>query len=312
MGLKSLIAPVIHWAAHASGESARRALRQHAGRIITFHAVGVADCPAKVFEAQILFLQHHFKIVPLATLVENLRTANPAIDGQVALTFDDGLRNNGLVAYPILQRLGAPATFFICPGVVDRGQWLWNQDCRRRLLSLPAETAAALADSLGHPGACPVELVDWMKTLPTPSRQHVEQIIRNATPNFQPRDSERLQNDLMTWEELKALDPALITLGAHSTNHPILANCTPGELIGEIQQCRSLIEQRIGRPVEFFCYPNGDFNPAVVKFAARTYAAAVTTRPGFVRPGLDLHQLPRLSTANTLPHFTWRLFRPSA
>lgn len=312
MGLKSLIAPVIHWAAHASGESARRALRQHAGRIITFHAVGVADCPAKVFEAQIRFLQQHFKIVPLATLVENLRATNPAIDGQVALTFDDGLRNNGLVAYPILQRLGAPATFFICPGVVDRGQWLWNQDCRRRLLSLPAATAASLADSLGHPGACPVELVDWMKTLPTPSRQHVEQIIRNATPNFQPRDSERLQNDLMTWEELKALDPALITLGAHSTNHPILANCTPGELIGEIQQCRSLIEQRIGRPVEFFCYPNGDFNPAVVKFAARTYAAAVTTRPGFVRPGLDLHQLPRLSTANTLPHFTWRLFRPSA
>ncbi|NBV21641.1 MAG: polysaccharide deacetylase family protein [Proteobacteria bacterium] len=312
MGLKSLIAPFVHWAAHASGESARRALRQHAGRIITFHAVGVADCPAKVFEAQIRFLQQHFKIVSLATLVKNVREANPAIDGQVALTFDDGLRNNGLVAYPILKRLGAPATFFICPGVVDSGQWLWNQDCRRRLLSLSAATAAALADSLGHPGSHPVTVVDWMKTLPTPSRQHVEQIIRNATPHFQPRDSERLQNDLMTWEELKALDPELITLGAHSTNHPILANCTPGELIEEIQQCRTRLEKRIDRPVEFFCYPNGDFNPAVVKFAARTYTAAVTTRPGFVRPGLDLHQLPRLNTANNLSHFTWRLFRPSA
>ncbi len=312
MGLKSLIAPAVHWAAHASGESARRALRQHAGRIITFHAIGVADCPAKVFEAQIRFLQEHFKIVPLATLVKNIRESNPEIDGQVALTFDDGLRNNRLVAYPILQRLGAPATFFICPGVVDRGEWLWNQECRRRLLSLPAMKSAALADSLGQPGASPNTVVDWMKTLPTHSRRHLEQIVRNASPNFQASDSERLQNDLMGWDELKALDPALITLGAHSTNHPILANCQPGELIEEIQQCRPLLEKRLGRPVEFFCYPNGDFNPAVVKFATRTYTAAVTTRPGFVRPGMDLHQLPRLNTAHTVPHFTWRLFRPSA
>ena len=156
------------------------------------------------------------------------------------------------------------------------------------------------------------ELVDWMKTLPTPSRRHIEQIVRNATPDYQPRDSERLQNDLMTWEELQSLDPALITLGAHSTNHPILANCTPSELIEEIQNGRVLLERKLGRPVEFFCYPNGDFNPAVVKFAARTYSAAVTTRSGFVRPGVDLHQLPRLNTAHTLPHFTWRLFRPSA
>lgn len=312
MGLKSLIAPAVHWAAHASGESARRALRQHAARIITFHAVGVADCPAKVFEAQIQFLLQHFKIVPLATLVKNLRESNPAIDGQVALTFDDGLRNNGLVAYPILKRLGVPATFFVCPGVVDGGGWLWNQDCRRRLLSLSSSAAASLAESLGRLGASPVKIVDWMKTLPTPSRRHVEQIIRNASPNFQPRDSERLQNDLMGWDELKSLDPTLITLGAHSTNHPILANCTPAELIEEIQHCRSLLEKRLDRPVEFFCYPNGDFNPAVMKFAARTYTAAVTTRPGFVRPGVDLHQLPRLNTARTLPHFTWRLFRPSA
>ena len=312
MGFKSLIAPTAHWAAHVSGESVRRALRQHAARIITFHAVGVADCPAKVFEAQIRFLQQHFKIVPLATLVKNLRESNPAIDGQVALTFDDGLRNNGLVAYPILKRLGTPATFFICPGVVDGGGWLWNQDCRRRLLSLPSAAAAALADSLGHPGATSDQVVDWMKTLPTHSRRHVEQIIRGATPNFQPRDNERLRYDLMGWDELKALDSALITLGAHSTNHPILANCTPAELIEEIHDCRALLEKRLDRAVEFFCYPNGDFNPAVVKFAARTYTAAVTTRPGFVRPGVDLHQLPRLNTANTLSHFTWRLFRPSA
>ena len=56
MGLKSLIAPAVHWAAHVSGESARRALRQHAARIVTFHAIGTGDCPAAVFEAQIRYL----------------------------------------------------------------------------------------------------------------------------------------------------------------------------------------------------------------------------------------------------------------
>jgi hypothetical protein len=31
-----------------------------------------------------------------------------------------------------------------------------------------------------------------------------------------------------------------------------------------------------------------------------------------VKPGEDLHQLPRLNCCDSLPHFAWRLHRPTA
>lgn len=312
MSLRTAIAPLVHRIGHATGLSLARAKEFPVARIITFHAVGVPTCPTDAFTAQLEYLQQHFHVVSLAALVTALRERRADIAHWVALTFDDGTRNNGTVAAPILQRLGLPATFFVCPGLVGRGVWLWNQEARARLRSLPARTAAELADSLGRGSASPDAVVAWMKSLPLHSRNHVEHVIRDATPNFQPTDAQRHEFDLMNWAELKALDPALITLGAHSTNHPILANCSPAELVHEIRECRPLLEKELSRPVEFFCYPNGDFNRAVTQFASETYTAAVTTQPGFIRPGADLYQLPRLNCCPTLPHLAWRLHRPKA
>src|SRR3954464_13175503 len=83
---------------------------------------------------------------------------------RVALTFDDGLRNNVEVAYPILRQLGLTATFFVCPGLIDRGAWLWNHEARQRLLTLDVGRLADLAASVGAPAE--VEgFVEWMKGL---------------------------------------------------------------------------------------------------------------------------------------------------
>lgn len=312
MPLKALISSGVHAASYVTGNSARRAKRLDVGRIITFHVVGFQDCPADVFAEEIEFLRAHFQIISLAAMVQELSKTSPNLSGRVVLTFDDGTRSTFTTAYPILKRAGVPATLFVCPGLVDSGHWLWNRECRYRLFSLPAAKFAELADSLGVGNASPNTLVEWLKTLPTRSRLHIEQVIRAQTPGYCPTADERNQNELMSWDELAALDASLITIGGHSTNHPILACCSSQELGHEISDCRTLIEARLGRPVEFFCYPNGEFNPLVVNLVRETYAAAVTTRPGFVTGGANVFQLSRLSCAPTLPLFTWRLFRPSA
>lgn len=241
--LLAALAPVLHRIGHAAGLSLSRAKELSVARIITFHAVGVPSCSTAAFTAQLEYLQRHFRVVPLAELVQALRDGNPNLKHWVALTFDDGTRNNGTIAAPILKRLGLPATFFICPGLVGRGVWLWNHEARERLRSLPPADFAALADSFGRTGENLEAVIKWMKTLPLHSRGHIERVIRDATPNFRPSDTQRAEFDLMDWAELKALDPALITLGAHSTNHPILANCTAEELKLEVAECRPLLEK---------------------------------------------------------------------
>jgi hypothetical protein len=44
----------------------------------------------------------------------------------VAITFDDGYRDNLTNAYPILKRYNAPATIFICCDAVEKGNLDWN------------------------------------------------------------------------------------------------------------------------------------------------------------------------------------------
>lgn len=298
--------------AYVSGESDKRIRNTPGARVITYHAVGTPECPTRVFQKQIEFLKQRFDVVHLGVLVENLASQHPDLDRQVAITFDDGLRNNLTCAYPILCEYRAPATFFVCPGLIERGCWMWNQEARSRLKSMNPLAIRRHADSLGRPGENHLQIVNWMKKLPTRSRLHIEQIIRDATPRWKPRRSQQIANDLMSWEEIKSLDPGVITIGAHSTNHPILANCTSEELIHEVVDCGPMIEKRILKPVRFFCYPNGDHNPLVTRFVEKNYLAATVTHPGIIRGESKLHQIPRLGCTLTMPHFSWRLHRPTA
>src|SRR5687767_10294070 len=132
--LKARIAPAAHWLAHATGVSSALARRRPGARIIMHH--GVTRETARDFAAQIDYLARHFSIVPLREILARLGTREGPRPNDVALTFDDGLRNNATVAYPILRRRGVTATFFVCPGLIDAGRWLWNHAARERLGSL--------------------------------------------------------------------------------------------------------------------------------------------------------------------------------
>src|SRR6476620_1223516 len=95
-----------------------------------YHGTPRADAAALERQPRLVGLA--FPVVPLHEMTKGSKGARP----RVALTFDDGLRNNVEVAYPILKKLGLSATFFVCPGLIDGGQWLWNHEARQRLLTL--------------------------------------------------------------------------------------------------------------------------------------------------------------------------------
>src|SRR5436190_21863545 len=126
---------------------------------------GTPPRDAAALERQLRLVSLAFPVVPLETLM-----AGGNGRARVALTFDDGLRSNVEVAYPILRKLGLSATFFVCPGLVERGEWLWNHEARERLRSLDPQALAELAQRIGGPnGVEPI--VEWMKTLAIAARR---------------------------------------------------------------------------------------------------------------------------------------------
>ncbi len=254
--------------------------------ILMYHGTPKRDAGA--LARQLACIAVAFDVVPLRDLVYPGRR----LRRRIALTFDDGLRSNVEVAYPILERLGLTATFFVCPGLVDRGAWLWNHEARQRLLSMTPEERKELAESVGAPAeveAC----IEWMKGLKLAERRVVEDEIRAATPRYSPSAAERDEFDLARWNDLRRMDPRVVEVGSHTLSHPILTSLSPNEVESEVRDSRYALESRLNRPVSVFCYPNGNLDDGALAAARRHYRSAVTVEPGSLAGDVDPHRLPR-------------------
>lgn len=104
------------------------------GVVVAFHRVSDAyrdslTCPVGDFERFCRFFQRHFTVLPLGDMVTRLERGQP-LSGMLAVTFDDGYRDNYEHAAPILRALGLPATFFVVSGFMDTAIRVpWDADC---------------------------------------------------------------------------------------------------------------------------------------------------------------------------------------
>lgn len=77
------------------------------------------------FEAQLTALQQTgWTTVTAATLAEHLASGDPLPKKTMVITIDDGRVDGYTNAFPILQRLGFVATYYVITGRVDRNRYL--------------------------------------------------------------------------------------------------------------------------------------------------------------------------------------------
>ena len=86
---------------------------------------------------------------------------------------------------------------------------------------------------------------------------------------------------LMDWDELEALKRRGWDLQSHGRRHYRMVNLTRELLEEEAAGSKRLLEQRLGDPVDFFCYPYGAVDAQAVDAVARAgYVGAVTCWEG--------------------------------
>ncbi|MDE1973027.1 MAG: polysaccharide deacetylase family protein [Hyphomicrobiales bacterium] len=225
----------------------------------------------------------------------------------VCLTFDDGYRDTLTHAYPILKAAQLPFAVYVPTSFPDRLGELWW---------LALEAVIAKNDRIGmviegrnHTFDCRSladkrvlfeELYWWLRSRPT--EVELRTAMRDLAACYSVDIAAFCRDLCMDWREIAELaaDP-LVTIGAHTVNHPMLAKLPEKLVRSEMDLSRSVIEAALGKQPAHLSYPIGDptsAGPREFNIAAELgFKTAVTTRPGVVFPEHrdQMTALPRIS-----------------
>jgi len=103
------------------------------------------------------------------------------------------------------------------------------------------------------------------------------------------------KNRMAGWPELKEMAGGGVIIGAHTLNHPHLAVLDPDQARAEIAEGKKLLEEGLGRPVEVFAYPYGNYEKETVDLVRETgFRAAVSTDQGLGKYREDPYTLKRI------------------
>jgi peptidoglycan/xylan/chitin deacetylase (PgdA/CDA1 family) len=259
--------------------------------------------PVDVFAGQMAYLASRFNVCRLDDALEGLRAGR--LPGRaLVITFDDGYRDNYLNAFPVLARLGLPATILLATGVIGSDRVLWHdrvfaafRETRREALEgfvpdggrLPlgtlAERLAAQREVLRHLWRVPDD------------RRTAE--IDRLVERLGTADRTSIPGLMLSWDEVRVMHAGGIGFGAHTVSHPVLSMVPRARAVEEIRHSKETIECVLGAPVRAFAYPvgrRGDFTDETKQFLRETgYACALSTLPGVNGSEQDPFELRRLS-----------------
>jgi len=225
----------------------------------------------------------------------------------VALTFDDGYRDTLQHAYPILKEAEMPFAVYVATSFPDRLGELWwlaleavIAKNERIGLVIERENRTFDCSTVAEKRALFDELYWWLRSRPTETE--LRYIVRNLAACYAVDIAAFCAELCMDWREIAALaaDP-LVTIGAHTVNHPMLSKLPEKTARTEMDLSRAVIEAALGVRPAHLAYPFGDQAAAGAReFAIAEelgFATAVTTRPGVLLRGHATHltALPRIS-----------------
>lgn len=288
--------------------------------ILLFHRVlavadpfRTGDLTAEQFSSIVSSLARNFAVLSLEEGIDRLRR-NSLPKSALAITFDDGYRDNLEIAAPILATHGLPATFFIATGFLD-GSWMWNdriiEACRRTNVASACISALGIeALDLGSEAArvtAAHAIIDKAKHLPFDERLAV-------VVNLEDQLHVQLDHGpMLDPHGLRQLRRQGMAIGAHTVTHPILTKIDDTRARSEINDSRDQLVAILREPIRLFAYPNGrpgrDFVANHVHMVAEAgFESALSTAPLTARPGMDPYELPRFTPWDkTEWRFTTRL-----
>lgn len=288
----------------AQGLRARRPI-QRGLRILTYHGVVERFADRRVersfhtldeFQGHLALLKH-CRVIGLPELVAGLTERSVA--PRVAITFDDGFRNN-ILAAELLDKARLPATIFITSDAVARRTTIWPTLLRlvlargsRRVVRLDGTSFDLDGDpkafgnvrALFKRATTARRQAMWLELLAQLADGELDELVASFPSIAQ-----------MSWSEISALRAAGVTFGSHGYAHELHHGEQTEQLRQhELQASKDQIETALGIPCRWFAYPNGTYNdnsPRELRASGYELGFTMVSRPANAHD--DLALLPRI------------------
>jgi peptidoglycan/xylan/chitin deacetylase (PgdA/CDA1 family) len=269
---------------------------------------------AAMFDRQMELIAREFTPVGLDAVACFLRGEESLPRRAVAVTFDDGFRDNWEIAAPILARHGIRATFYITAGCVESGKAPWFCRLRRAFRSgkLPACREAAHGQAGSLPYDAEQDMLAAMQRCATMTGGPQEQWLASIESDCGVGPAADLEGLMLDWDQVRALHREGHLIGSHTMSHANMAHVPLIEARRELQESKRLLESRLGAAVEHFSYPCPILSPhwtAQTEALSRDvgYVTAATTDTGLVRAGCSALLIPRIAAPMEMEEFRWAL-----
>jgi peptidoglycan/xylan/chitin deacetylase (PgdA/CDA1 family) len=225
----------------------------------------------------------------------------------VAITFDDGYRDNHDLALPVLQAHDARAAFFIPSGFIDRPRLTWYDEiawmlrhANRPSIRLSPWLTGPLSLDPADRDATIARVTAIYPTLREDRERTSRYLDDIAVATGAGRAPVAASHDLwMTWDHVRAVRDAGMTIGGHTSNHPALADLAVPHQRREIIENRDRLTAELGAAPTLFAYPFGgrhQFTPDTAAILAEAgYDLGFSFYGGYNRPGrVDRYDVRRL------------------
>jgi peptidoglycan/xylan/chitin deacetylase (PgdA/CDA1 family) len=215
-------------------------------RVINFHDI----TDSAWFERLVLILKSKYTMVSILD-IENYYYNGGVLKNACHITFDDGDKTFYEVVYPILKKHSIPASIFISPRMCEEGRNFWFQEIsdydKSQLKSIISDTLNIKRSILKKHSVFSI--------LKCFTIDQIWNVIKQYQLKYNLGEKCALN---MTVQEVREIDTdGLVAVGAHTINHPILANEKDEICEKEIVDSFVGLEKILGHKVDYFAFPNG-------------------------------------------------------
>ncbi len=154
--------------------------------VLMYHQVVESDGQSSLqvspetFKRQMEFLKAHgYHVVPLESLIRDLKNKKSIPLNTVAITFDDGFLDNFQNAFPVLKEMNFPATIFVITENINKEHWLFEEDLR-----ILDDSGISIGSHTVTHAFLPDHSAEEVETELRHSKEHLEEILGHSVTLF--------------------------------------------------------------------------------------------------------------------------------